>query len=268
MKFEIDNDTPPIVSFPDDDYPRVVWVYGAVLKNKKSTSSTPTVIVMLKNIDNGKIDIESITYVEVSVVELDIVRLQHVWLGNRKTTSVWKDFKRYKEKMKFEFNFKYSSVKSIAFNTKKPNSNYFFIPSFVYNLGKIESKQNLRYFLNAQFTHLTSTDNKTILIPALELFTSTYVPRDKIMRAKLLTSSYQNVIDYYIKSATIKDNKYHVEFNKNKQISNEVFLAYLALNKNTQNSLTILRSSLETDSSYYDRYPVVHPYSPENFEIE
>lgn len=262
----INTNVPPVNIFPQDDKLRVIWAYGAVYKNT-GTTRVPEIYVMLKEIDdNGML---STTHMlrRISVAQIDIVRYMSIWKGNRRTTEFWKSFDgNHVDNILFSLDA--DTAASISFTEKRIDSNYGYFPPYRYKIDNIHSPADYYRFANSTFTKIEASDGTTVIIPSMELLTSTYVPQEQQIRYKLIQKGLDDVLDEYIKRSSTDGSKYMVELYESKNESNIAFLAYAKFNFATRQRLKKLRSSIETGSSYPERYPVVFPYHPTNLDLQ
>ena len=262
----IDKTIPAIGNFPKDDKLRVVWMYGAVYKNIGRTRA-PEIKIMLKEVlPSGKLSTTQI-FRKISIAQLDIVRHMTIWRGNRRTISPWKSFGDSYEKDKL-FSLQTETSKSISFTEKKPNSDYGHFPPYRYKMDRIENKSDYWDFANTTFTKIESDKSVTVIIPSMELFTSTYVPQEQKLRNRLLQYKLDDVLSVYIKSGGIIDDNYHLELYGSKLETNIAFLAYAKFNNVSRQRLSKLFASLEISSNFPERYPVVLPYHPTEMDVQ
>ncbi|RYA22858.1 hypothetical protein CRU96_10845 [Malaciobacter halophilus] len=261
-KIKIDERVSPIEAFPDDNKFRVVWAYGALYKNIGKTR-VPHVDILLKEITlNPSTLTNNHTCIKISVAQLDIVRYMTIWYGNKRTNKTWAKFKNDSyHKLRFSLDTK--TATSITY--RESLTNYF--KSNIYRIS-IELKKDYWHFANATFTKFI-VGTKTVLIPSLELFTSTFAPLNPRLRYELLQYNLDDVLDEYIKSSKIVDkDKYLIELKRNKYKNSLFLLAYAKFNEISKKRIFNIRASLETSSPYPDRYPVILPYHPSEIELD
>lgn len=270
------NQTVVIDDFPDDDIERVIWWYGAAFINLSHTSTIPLVEVALRPIISNDTLGESIV-VKIGLPQLNNVRIGSIWKGRFCTR---KNRHGYKKEC-FEFEFETSAIESINFKTRKPDSPsekpHYFIPPYKYDLHSIPNENDYPYhFGNSKITKLISKNNVTVLIPALELFTSTYTPRNQEIRSDLFLLPVPDVLSRHInleKSHAETDGKYTIFPKTGLHKSNSVFLAYLQCNPVTKERVHKLWTSLSvekrapTGEKHKDRYPIVLPYHPNSLKF-
>ena len=255
-----------IDSFPKDNKLRVVWAYGAVYKNIGKTR-VPEICIMLKEIEpNGQLSNKQI-FRKVSVAQLDTVRYMTIWKGNKKTKHNWKSFDGYYAENKL-FSFDTTTASSMTFIEKRPNFQYSYFPPYRYKFDHIDNKIDYYSFANATFTKFETADGITVVVPSMELLTSTYVPQEQKIRYKLIQHRLDDVLDKYIKSSRADGEKYKIELYESKIETNISFLAYAKFNKISRQRLQKLRASIETGSQYPERYPIVLPYHPSNLDLQ
>jgi len=267
--YEIEEHIPHVKAFPTDKKVRVVWAYGTLILNHDGESNIPLVEILLKEIKDNEILLDTSLVIKIKIAEIDIVRLGTVWCNRQRLNSKWTVFEDYKEDMEFQFDFSLNSPESIKFIDKDPKTNAQYFPFQKYNLGNLQNNYGYKYhFTNAIYTKLTTNSGTTVLIHSLEFLTSTYVPEEKTIRYRLLNEPMDMILNDYLENDTyVENNEYHMHFKQNKRLSNMMFLSYLKFNEVTRNRLSKLRTSLETGSKFPDRYPIVLPYHPTRMKI-
>ena len=259
--------TPPIDRFPNDDIFRVVWAYGSVQKGLTVTG-VPEIHILLVdlffNTLKNEFELSSKTkVVKISIAQLDIVRYMTIWKGQKRINGCWENFSDYKSNVRFDLD----TTNSESLNYSKQNQNKTYSYLFPFNKYKIENidKQYFVKFTNSTFTKI-SHDNIDVIIPSMELFTSTYTPHEQQIRYKLIQKSLSDTLDDYVKSSIEDSGKYIIELVEDKVDSNIVFLAYASLNQITRQRLSKTRASLE--NGMVDKYPVILPYHPTSLSIQ
>lgn len=262
-KIRTDESVSPLEAFPDDNKFRVVWAYGALYKNIGKTR-VPHVDILLKEITlNPSTLTNNHTCIKISVAQLDIVRYMTIWCGNKRTNKIWAKFEN-NSYHKLCFSLDTKTATSITY--RESLTNYF--KSDIYRIEDIELKKDYWHFANATFTKFI-VGTKTILIPSLELFTSTFAPLNPRLRYELLQYNLDDVLDEYIKSSKIVDkDKYLIELKRNRYKNSLFLLAYAKFNEISKKRIFNIRASLETSSPYPDRYPVILPYHPSEIELD
>jgi hypothetical protein len=273
----------PIEDFPNDNVRRVVWWYGAVYKNNSASSKTPLIGVALREIINYESnELGEAVIVKIGLPQLDIVRLGTVWVGQHNTGMKWDNYNGTKtESLRLEFDCSSSMVESINFLDSKPSSDTskqknYTIPAYKYNLWPIDKDSRYPFF-NSKITKLLSVNNITVLIPALELLTSTYAPKGQDIRRDLFSHSIDEVLARHInleQSAGNIDETYNITLKKNKHDTNIAFLAYLLCNHVSRSRASKIWSCLTTKRTnsngvpYYDYYPEIFPYHPNKLKLQ
>jgi hypothetical protein len=267
--YEIQENIPTVIALPTDKAMRVVWAYGALLHNRNDESNIPQVEVLLKEIDENDKLKEVPLVVKIEFTEIDIVRLGTIWQNRHRLNKIWESYDDYKDNMEFRFDFKLNQPDYIKFIDKNPKSNINYISIQKYYLGRIQGNKGHQYhFMNSIYTKLTTNTGTTVLVHGLEFLTSTYVPQEKNIRGKILNMPIDNILDEYVEADSfVEDDIYYMHFKENKRLANSVFLSYAKYNQTTRTRLSKLRGSLESDSNYNDRYPIVLPYHPEKMRI-
>ena len=259
--------TPPIDRFPNDDIFRVVWAYGSGQRGSTVTGFPEIHILLVDlffNTLKNEFELSNKTkVVKISIAQLDIVRYMTIWKGQKRINGCWENFSDYKSNVRFDLD----TTNSEFLNYSKQNQNKTYSYLFPFNKYKIENidKQYFVKFTNSTFTKI-SHDNIDVIIPSMELFTSTYAPHEQQIRYKLIQKSLSDTLDDYVKSSIEDSGKYIIELVEDKVDSNIVFLAYASLNQITRQRLSKTRASLE--NGMVDKYPVILPYHPTSLSIQ
>lgn len=270
------NRYPKISAFPDDEKTRVIWWYGPVFKNN-TNSNVPLVMILTKLLTSeGKLS-DKIQIFKVTLPELDIIRIGTIWKGRRRLDRIWKYLNSYTEGQEFSFNFREHPPLSIHFSDKKPNSTYWHIPKFKYDLGNFaEHSEHKFQFYNSTLTKLISTNGMIVLIPSLEFLTSAISPEHKQIRSSLLQYSLDDLTSRHLKRASIDTNgDYLIELIEGRLDANLTLLAYLRLNHTSRARLSKLWASMQrtainksTGLAYEEKYPEVLPFHPTEMTLQ
>jgi len=267
---------PSIDKFPDDSIRRVIWAHGAIYQNRSNATSLPLVDVLLRQVNDDNSLSEHAKVIKIAVPQLDIVRLGTVWEGQKRTVNTWSNYEgKYQTSRKFTFDFELKPAESIVFSEKYPNTaNRYYIPPFIYSLGKIENNADWHRCMNSTYTKLITTNGKTVLVPSMELFTTTFTPEEQQIRNMLIMNPMDDILNKYMNGFEIKDGEYYTKFKHRKSRSNLIFLSHLALNRTSRISINKLRASIllerrDKNSGYVyrDKYPIILPYHPEKLSI-
>ncbi len=268
-----------IDAFPDDNIERVIWLYGAVFKNH-GASNIPLVEVALRPIFPPD-KLGNAVIIKIGFSQLDNARIGSIWKGKAYTGKNWDNFKSEF----FDFDFSRTTIDSVDFHEEKPDSppdtKHFHIPPYKYSLNSLpykdenEEKYQERFF-RSKLTKLKSKSNVTVYIPALELLTSTYTPREQKIRCDLLTCSIDNILNKHInleKSKGKVDEIFSIFLNTDKHESNKIFLAHLFCNSVTRSRVSLIWNSMTTDvrsdkgriEPY--KHPTVLPYHSDSLKF-
>lgn len=249
-----------IESFPNDNIQRVVWGYGATIKNT-GTTRVPNVEILLKELLSNNEVGNGYLITQVSVLDLDIVRHHTIWQGNQRLDMLYK-LHNYKEDEYFLLDFTKHDPVSISCRTIYPMLKSYF--------GHIPDTKVFARLQNTKFTQITTNKGICVLVPSLEFFTSVYAPKSKEIREYLMMYNLETTLDNCLKSYKLDKTDYYVGVHAQKMRvdTNEFFLAYGKFNTVSQSRIQKLRASLETSSPYPDRYPDVLPYHPNNLQLK
>ena len=195
INLNIKEKTPPLENFPNDDIYRVVWGYGSVQKGSTVTGVPEIHILLVDVFFNefiNKFELSNQTRViKISIAQLDIVRYMTIWKGQKRLNGFWEDFLEYESNARFDLDT--TDSMSIKYSSLNQNGTYSYL--FPYNKYKIANinKQNFGKFTNSTFTKI-SNDNYDVIVPSMELYTSTYTPHEQQIRNKLVQYSLDNTI--------------------------------------------------------------------------
>jgi len=258
----IDKTIALIENFPKDEKLRVVWAYGAVYKNT-GTTKVPEIYVMLREIESsGMLSEKRKVFRKISVAQIDTVRYMTIWKGDRRTTESWKSFENNCYAENLEFSLDTNTAIPIRFKDLKLNSTFTYFPPYRYKIDNINNPKDYWKFVNATFTKMETNNGITVIVPSMELLTSTYTPQEQQIRYKLIQKNLDNVLDEYIKNSSTDGHEYKIELYENKNESNIAFLAYAKFNLISRKRILKLYSSLGGSYPNSEKYPIVLPYHP------
>lgn len=260
---------PPIENFPDDEIYRVVWAYGSLQKGTTITT-VPEIHILLVNLEYDifrekyQLISNKTTVVKISIAQLDIARYMTIWKGRKRVVDNWENFNQYEKNQKFKLNSTTSICESYSKKIDEKKYEILF-PKEKYILPYLDNINDFLKFSHATFTKI-SNEEYDVIIPSMELYTSTYAPHEQQIRNKLIQFPLADTLNDYIKSAKEESSKYIIELYHPKTATNISFLAYASLNNITRQRLSELRSSLENGK--LDKYPVILPYHPSSISLQ
>lgn len=263
---------PAISGLPDDDMKRVVLAFGALYKNESMATDMPLVDILLVDIDEvGSEEMLSADYriLRIGLPQIDSVRVGNIFLGKKRIERNWTAFTGYKEGLSFNFNLSEEKPETIHFGAKKHNGNYYIDPNIFSFRAITEDRAAKARFLNTRLTKLIDRNGITVLIPSLEVLTNMLVPKEQEIRNKLVMLPMDDIVSDYLRgfSHDASSNKYIFELKVGKDLSNMVFLAYLAMNSVSRSRISKIRSSVVTGDPLAAKYPEVLPYHPTSLSI-
>ncbi|MDN5079603.1 hypothetical protein O8C89_03600 [Aliarcobacter butzleri] len=269
INFNIKEKIPPIENFPDDEIYRVIWAYGSLQKGTTITT-VPEIYVLLVNLEYDvskkkyQLNPYKTNIVKISIAQLDIARYMTIWKGKKRVEDNWEDFNEYEKNKKFRLDSTTSICESYSkkIDEKKYES---FFPKEKYKLPYLGNIDDFLKFSYVTFTKI-SNEEYDVVIPSMELYTSTYTPHEQQIRNKLIQFSLDDTLNDYVKLAKEESSKYIIELYHSKTTTNISFLAYSSLNNMTRQRLSELRSSLENGK--LDKYPIILPYHPSSISLQ
>ena len=260
---------PPIENFPDDEIYRVVWAYGSLQKGTTVTT-VPEIHVLLVNLEYDifkekyQLISNKFTVVKISIAQLDIARYMTIWKGRKRVVDNWEDFEEYEKNQKFKLDSTLSICESYSKRIDEKTYENFFSKE-KYKLPYLGNIDDFKKFSSTTFTKI-SNEGYDVIVPSMELYTSTYAPHEQQIRNKLIQFSLDDTLTDYVKLAKEESSKYIIKLYHPKTATNISFLAYASLNNITRQRLSELRSSLENGK--LDKYPVILPYHPSSISLQ
>lgn len=236
-----------IDSLFDDDHNRVVRAFCKIKQNIHDRSN-PLVTVAFRKFQEsleGYRFSKEIEYRDISLAELDIVRIGSVCTGKEVVKGNYCDPKSLKRGV-FEFDLR---NQSIEFNELHQLASNFAEDSLI---GK------------TRVAKLISYDQREIYIQSLEIFTSLYVPKNKNIRRGLVNFNVDEVVDHFVPSRErgMLDDRYKLPTGWDRR--NAVFLAYLGNNSVTKKRLSNIRAQILSGEGFID----ARPYHPSYLKFE
>jgi len=251
-----------IKDFPNDNILRVIYGYGPLIKN--SISSVPLVEIYSKKLINNKLSKDTEEF-KVGLTELNVVRIGSIWQGQIKKEEYWTDFPNYKysDKLSFSFDMEECSISTVVHLNKGTTS-------FFTDIDNLHDGENIHH---STLTLLQADNGIRVLIPSLELFSSTYTPRHARLKIDLVSNPIEAILEKYVKSSACEDNKYIVELDSGHYYETIVFLANLSLNETVRKNVSKLWASLESgvkknENGLIKSYPIVNPYPSSKFSFK
>ncbi|RXJ54558.1 hypothetical protein [Candidatus Marinarcus aquaticus] len=282
------NDDVTITRLPDNDFVYVVVNFGVAAKQKLK-SEVPNIQVILRKVDliNNKYVVkkEDDILAYIALHELDAVRIGTLWKRKKRVKDVyWQDYGNlnYSTDTRFSFNFQQYNPTTITYEQNITELNDSSLANiYINNLPESNSTDinKIKLLRKTKYTKLIDSNHKTILIPCMELFVSTYTPESKTIKEMLLKFDVDTALDKYLKPSEclIDGGDYVLSLNESSKglfgDRNLRFIAYMKLNSISRQRVSKLWSSLEFDEGdIIDkapvRYPEVLPYHPNTLLIE
>lgn len=267
-----------ISSFPQDNIVRVLYRYGGMQKNDSGVTISPHIQVLLAELDeNGELVTQNFVWTHIKLNELHKAMLGSVWKGQ---SFLSKDFNlngRIQSK-EFIFRLDYFPPKNVNFNFIKKHFNelgcipeilnYFNYPNI--DISDKYNSRKLENFNKSNYTLLRSTKKDNVFISSIDVLNSLFC-RNIPLKEKLLSTPIRDIVNDYFESYEKSNNTYHFykvkTRNDQKKLADNTikFLTFLALNKDVQNKISLLQSSLE-DIEYnlynyknIERFPIILP---------
>ena len=263
---------PKIEVFPDDQKQRVVLLYGPVFTKESSNSKTLLVKVLTRQLLDDNTLTKQVQSYDITVTELDIVRIGTIWEGRKRLDGLYTALKHYRHDFIYTFDFTISQPESIPFGTKRDATNEpnkWLIPPFIYDLGDLKKNKALMVeFFKSTLTKLVATNGTTVLIPSLEFLTSAISPEHKLLRTNLLHKGIDVICSDYMNKGYEKDGTYVIETKKGYFKSNLTLLAYMRNNHVSRSRLSQIYSFVGAENKYPEKYPSILPYHPTGMTLQ
>ena len=179
-----------IDGLPHDNNQYVITSYDGVLANHSFATDIPLVKVTLGLIYGSKL-LKHFASSIIGLPELVVARIGTIWQSQAQVEGYWTEYQGYEEKISLSFDLEKTPARCVRYKKNEASGNLELIE--LDNGNGNESKNN---FYGSSFTELTGEDGIKYIVPALELFMSTYLPRNKLIRSELLLNPINTVLHF------------------------------------------------------------------------
>lgn len=266
-----------IHSFPQDKIVRVLYRYGGLQKSTSFTGTSIHIHVLLAEIDeNTGIIKKKFTCTSVKLNELSKATIGSVWEGQLLKSHEFNFNNRILNRYLIfnlndqpAINMKFNSVKKYFKDTHKLEIlNYFNLSnSEIINKNSI---YNIENFNSINYAKLRSTKNDNVFISSIDILNTLFSRDSKVKESILYKSPLEMVNDYFESFTPLKKHmfcyKATIRNDIKKPSENTInFISALAYNKEVQNNLQLIQSSLENiDYNLFNhidtvRFPIILP---------
>lgn len=260
-----DTSTIAIEGLPLDSHLYVVKNYGPEIHNNSLANDIPLIKVYLERIEGEKLTNHEEKR-DIALPELVKVRIGTLWRNQVQQESYWEEFKNYEEELRLSFDLEESPAQSIIF-AKDTDGTTPKLTSIPFDTDHILLVNNKSKLYHSTFTEMKSEQGHTVIVPSIELFISTYLPRNKLIRNELILNSIDVVLQNHLVDYHCSEDEYTIVVDKVLEKETLTFLAYLACNKKTRANVSKIWSSLAIDNVLEEKHPVVLPYHPKKLSF-
>ncbi|RLA83675.1 MAG: hypothetical protein DRG78_03610 [Epsilonproteobacteria bacterium] len=261
----MNNEKVRIDGFPLDDKVYVVTNYNGVVKNHGTSIDIPLINIMLKLIDNDEMTTHKVSCT-IGLPELSTARIGTIWKNQTKLDGHWEQYEFYKRDISLTFNLEKQPATCIRYLKNKDGGTDYSEIEYI-DLNKIKDiDDDILY--GSTFTKFKGKNNINYIVNSLELFMSTYLPRNKQIRNELLLYPIDVAVTNYVNSCKCTDKVYEINLDKRYEDETMAFLAYLAANPISRNNISKLWTSLEVNADSEIIHPIVMPYHPKNISFK
>ena len=248
------NTTVKIEGLPLDNKIYVIVSYEGISKNYSFSTDIPTVAISLGIVEGNKL-IKNILTCIVGVPELSIVRIGTIWKNQTRLDGYWTEYSGYVEDMQLTFDLKKRPA-TISRCEKKNKALH------LINFSEQDIYKNENSYYGTTFVEFKSETGISYIVPSIELFMSTYLPRNKLIRNELLLYPIDTIVTNYVNEQENNGAKYKIDVDKRYEEETMIFLAYLSCNKKTKENLSKIWTNMAKDSQYNLKQLIALPYHP------
>ena len=253
--------------FPNDGIVRVIFAHGPLIRNQMA--SVPRVEIHTRRLVDDKTLGEEEIF-RVGAPDLVKIKIGTIWKGCEHVDGdIWRGWKEMPRIQSYIENI------PMSFDLRRH-------PPETYVLHKNTSTKKLEWLLHdypvpAHIRHSTMTklvlkNRKVVMIPSMELLTSTYTPRHARITNDLLSMNHEELMKKWIDDHECFKNSVKLKTESNHYDETLFFLSSLACREKVRSSVSKIYSSVQAsriqreDGSLVS-YPVVHPYDPVRFDV-
>ncbi|MFA5426772.1 MAG: hypothetical protein WC279_01040 [Sulfurimonas sp.] len=251
-----------IDGLPNDKNQYVITSYDGNLPNHSFATDIPLVKVSLGLVKGGKL-IKHFASSIIGLPELIVARIGTIWQSQAQIEGHWKKYKGYEENISLSFDLEKISARCVRYRKNEINGNLELIE--LDDNNKDESDNN---FYGSSFIEFTSEAGIKYIVPALELFMSTYLPRNKLIRNELLLNSINTVLKNHVNDFKCSPSLYQIHIDKQLEPETSVFLAYLACNEHSRSVIGKIWTNLECSKTSGIKDICIFPYHPKQISFK
>lgn len=255
------NSTIKIEGLPRDNSKYVITSYDGVLKNHSFATDISIIKVTLALIDGNRLKKHFATGL-IALAELSVVRIGTIWQNQSQLDGYWTQYKDYAENINLSFDLEKNPAKCVKYKKNKDST--------LLELIELEDSDILKFdnkFYGSSFTEFKRDDGIKFIVPALELFMSTYLPRNKLIRNELLLHSMDTVLQNYVNDSQCSEGTYQIAIDKQLEAETSTFLAYIACNKHARSIVSKIWGGLEGSKPSSIKDICILPYHPKKISF-
>lgn len=251
-----------IDGLPNDKNQYVITNYDGILPNHSFATDIPLVKVSLGLVQGDKL-IKHFASSIIGLPELIVGRIGTIWQNQAQIEGHWTKYKGYEENISLSFDLEKTPARCIRYKKNEINGRIKLIE--LDDDSKDKSDNN---FYASSFTEFTSEDGVKYIVPALELFMSTYLPRNKLIRNELLLNPINTVWKNHVNDFKCSSSLYEIYIDKQLEPETSAFLAYLVCNEHTRSVVEKIWTNIECGETSGIKDICIFPYHPKKISFQ
>lgn len=251
-----------IDGLPNDKNQYVITSYDGVLPNNSFATDIPLVKVSLGLVKDNRL-IKHFASSIIGLPELVVARIGTMWQSQAQLEGYWTEYQGYEEKISLLFDLEKTPARCVRYKKNEVSGNLELME--LDNSNGDESKNN---FYGSSFTEFTGEDGIKYIVPALELFMSTYLPRNKLIRNELLLNPISTVLKNHVNDFKCSPSLYQIHIDKQLESETSAFLAYLACNEHARSIVGKIWTNLECGKKSGIKDICIFPYHPKKISFQ
>jgi len=251
-----------IDGLPNDKNQYVITSYDGSLPNHSFATDIPLVKVSLGLIQGDKL-IKHFASSIIGLPELIVGRIGTIWQEQAQVEGHWTKYEGYEENISLSFDLEKNPARCVRYKKNETNGSLELI-----ELDDNNIDESGKSFYGSSFTEFTSEDGVKYIVPALELFMSTYLPRNKLIRNELILNPINTVLKNHVNDFKCSSSLYEIHIDKQLEPETSAFLAYLACNEHARSVAGKIWTNIECGKSSGIKDICIFPYHPKKISFQ
>jgi len=251
-----------IEGLPNDKNQYVITSYDGSLPNHSFATDIPLVKVSLGLVKGNKL-IKHFASSIIGLPELIVGRIGTMWQNQAQIEGHWTKYEGYEESVSLSFDLEKTPARCVRYRKNETSGSLELI-----ELDDNSKDESGNKFYGSSFTEFTSEDGVKYIVPALELFMSTYLPRNKLIRNELVLNPINTVLKNHVNDFKCSPSLYQIHIDKQLEPETSVFLAYLACNEHARSVVGKIWTNLECGKKSGIKDVCIFPYHPKKISFQ